>query len=456
VKQWSLARRTTLWFAGTAIGLIGAISCLSGWFVYQSVNRELDALMLEELHEMGAMFSTSEGKVDDFDHIARELGNEHPGNSLAWRVWDAEGELWGEFGRAELLQPGRPSAQIVDRTHRPGGGLRWRTQVLDSGHRVGLVVDGSAQIALLRRYGVYALVLLALSGVAAWFVAFVLSRRLRSLLNGVAAGARTAGKSGGTLEIELDELPVEIRDVAEALSETLTRIRSESERANLMTAGLAHELRSPIQNLMGEAEVALMRHRTPEEYRAVLESQVDELRDLSTVVDNLVTLCSASEQISSTEAEAFDLGEEADLRLDRDRARSARRNVALHLESSGDLRLRGDRESLLLALNNLVSNAIEWSPHGGTVNIALNGFDDRIEAVVDDEGPGIPLEFRAHAFEAFRQGPARNGQRVGYGLGLALARTAVEMHAGTIEVDDSPKGGARLRVRLPRPVGATG
>jgi two-component system heavy metal sensor histidine kinase CusS len=451
VKRWSLSRRMTLWFAGTSIGLIVAISCLSGWFVYESVNRELDALTLEELDEMGALFSSTDGTLDDFAGIVWHLELEHPANSLAWRVWTADGELWGEFGRTELLRSDVPSSRRIDRTHRPGGGQRWRTESLDSGQLVGLVVDGSTQIALLRRYGFYALILLALSGGVAWLVAFLLSHRLTSMLEDVAAGARTAGESGGALELELDELPDEIRDVAEALAETLKRIRSESERANLMTAGLAHELRSPIQNLLGEAEVALMRERSPGEYRAVLESQIEEFRDLSTVVDNLVTLCSTPEPISRAEAEAFDLGEETDLRLDRDRARSARRNVELRLERSGDLSIRGDRESLLLALNNVVSNAIEWSPPGGTVRIALHGEDDRVEAVVEDQGPGIPPEFRERAFEPFRKGPARSGRRVGYGLGLALARTAVEMHAGTIDVDDAPDGGARLRIRLPRP-----
>jgi len=88
--------------------------------------------------------------------------------------------------------------------------------------------------------------------------------------------------------------------------------------------------------------------------------------------------------------------------------------------------------------------------------VALTGEADHAELVVDDEGPGIERSFRDQAFEPFRKSPARNGRRAGYGLGLALARRAVEMHGGTIGIEDSPQGGARIRIRLPRqlPVGS--
>jgi len=449
MKRWSIARRMTVWFAATTASLILMIVGLSGWFLYQSVVRELDALAKEELDEARVLFGATAGTVEDLGHITQELAEEHPANPLAWRVWERDGTPWAEFGSAELLahmpsfdQPGEVTVGL-------GKGLRWRIESLGE-RRLGLVLDGSAQQVLLRRYGVFSGVLVVVSSLLAWFVASALSRKTSRMLRLVAQGARAVREPRSAIEFSGADLPEEIGDVADALSEMLAKIRSETERADLMTSGLAHELRSPIQNLMGEAEVALLRDREPDEYRRVLESQVEELRELARAVDNLVTLCSRRELEETSET--FDLGQEARLRFLRDTVQAARRGVRLELECSGELGLEGDREALLLALRNLVSNAVEWSPESAAVHVSIEGGPEQIEIRVEDEGPGIPSDVRERVFEPFQQGPQGEGRRVGFGLGLALARTAVEIHGGSIAIEDGAQGGALLRVRLPRSV----
>jgi two-component system heavy metal sensor histidine kinase CusS len=277
-------------------------------------------------------------------------------------------------------------------------------------------------------------------------VAAFLSGRTSALLSVVAERARTADPAALDRGLEDGlELPDEVRAVATALRETLGRIRAESERAQLMTAGLAHELRSPLQNLLGEAEVALMRPRDPAEYQRVLESQVEELRDLGRSIDNLVLLCAQEEP--AEQAETFDLGDEAALRLDRD---SLRAGVRVELECDGDLEVRGDREALVLALRNLVGNAVTWSPPDGLVQVAITGTEREVRVTVDDQGPGIAPELGERVFEPFQRGPRAADRRVGFGLGLALARTAVVMHGGRIAAERSPAGGARVSFVLPR------
>jgi signal transduction histidine kinase len=148
--------------------------------------------------------------------------------------------------------------------------------------------------------------------------------------------------------------------------------------------------------------------------------------------------------------EDFDLGHEAQLRLDREVPAAARRDVQLRLTRRGDLAFRGDREAILLALRNLVGNAVAWSPPGEVIEVTIEGHDDCVEVTVDDAGPGVPAAERDRIFQPFHRGRASPGARSGYGLGLSLTRTAVEAHGGSVVVDESPSGGARFRLRLPR------
>jgi signal transduction histidine kinase len=104
----------------------------------------------------------------------------------------------------------------------------------------------------------------------------------------------------------------------------------------------------------------------------------------------------------------------------------------------------------VLALRNLVSNAVGWSPEHGLVRVVLSGTERAVEVTVDDQGPGIPAEQLERIFEPFERGPQVGNRRVGFGLGLALARRAVAMHGGQIYAERAPAGGARLRFVLPR------
>jgi two-component system heavy metal sensor histidine kinase CusS len=236
----------------------------------------------------------------------------------------------------------------------------------------------------------------------------------------------------------------------------LANIRQHTDRARLMTAGMAHELRSPIQNLMGETEVALMRERDASEYRRVLESHYEELASLGRVVDNLVSLCAPTNTDANLPREGFDLAREARLRLGREHQQAERHGVRLELESHGDTQLSGDREAMLLALRNVVANAIEWSPAGANVAIDLAGEEGSVRVTVDDAGPGIPAPERERVFEPFYRGKQREGKRIGYGLGLALTRSAIEAQGGQVTVEDSPLGGARILIVVPRGGAANG
>lgn len=446
-KEWSLAVRLNRLFVGTSITLMG-LYLVGAVFSYREVMGQLDALAAEEPHE-AKLAAQSPPTLDSFAATVDAFQQLHHTTPMAWRVWKRDtGEVWGEFGRRELLTPAMPALVPLRETVVADRGLRWRTDDLSSELVVGVVIDGSSEIASLLRYGTLAgLVVVAAITLSILLGRWIVRRVTRTLAE-VADSVRTSHRPGTVVLVENHRPPTEIREVVEALAEMSERIEAEMQRVRVFTAGLAHELRSPIQNLLGETEIALLSERAAHDYRATLAKNLEELRELGDAVDNLVSICAARNGASDHASEQFDLEHEARLRLAREEARAARKNVSVALSAEGDLTMRGDREAVLRAVRNLVANAVDWCDPGGTVEVALRRTDDRISIVVDDDGPGVPEELRGSIFEAFTRGPTQPGRRAGYGLGLALARRAAEEHRGTIGVSVSPAGGARFTLEM--------
>jgi two-component system heavy metal sensor histidine kinase CusS len=262
-RRWSVGRRITGWYVMTTMVLELAIAVTSAFYMRLSLDRELDALAREELEEMRVHFSVSGGRPDDVQTIAAQLATEHPATPFAWRIWDREGRVWGSFGRVELFE--RMPTALLDPAQSKAGAAHLRLSVDDLSPelRFGLLLDGSAQYGLLRRYGYSAFALLGLSALLAMAIGAVIGNRVSGVLRQVAASVRDLDSPLHTTALEVAGAPNEIREVTDAFQETLEKIRRQSERTRLLTAGLAHELRSPIQNLLGETEVTLLRPQGP-------------------------------------------------------------------------------------------------------------------------------------------------------------------------------------------------
>ena len=456
----------------TTVVLVAVVSATSFFMLERSTQSELDALVVSYikayrleyeklLRDKRAAPVPAEGAPagevqvvlapEDFKSIASSLSRSLD-LPCAWRVWDVDkGSVFDQSGRIDLLRSDAPSQDPVGQTFKLPGGLRWRTEPLSSGNAVGLMLDGSQQIGDLRQYQVLAGALMVLAAMVSLSLGAYMTQRMSRMLRRVADSARAVrDPTREVVELEVQDAPDEIRDVVAALRHLFGSVRIESERSRMLYASMAHELRSPIQNLVGETEVALFTARDGDAYRRVLESNLDELRDLGDAIDNLVAICSERRPADHGGQEEFDLLDEARIRLERERAQAQRRGVELRLEGEGELWVRGDREGLLRALRNLAANAIQWSPEGSRVAVRLVGRNGEVEVTVDDAGPGIPVELRERIFEPFVRGPAQDGQRIGYGLGLAITRAAVDAQGGTILIDRSPLGGARFQVRMPR------
>lgn len=277
---------------------------------------------------------------------------------------------------------------------------------------------------------------LAVGGAAA--LGLLLARRALAPLAEASNRARAARSSALDLTLPVGDRGDEWDALATTLNALLAEARGSLERVRRFTADAAHEIRTPLTAIIGEAEVALRRERPPEELRAALATIRDEGQRLSSLTTSLLTLARADGGTLLVSSAPVPLGEVVRGAVERARTRlpdPARQAVVL--DESGGAIVRGDRELLGRAVENLIDNAAR---HGGSaITVTLSCADGRARVDVDDDGPGVPPAFVPLLFDRFsRADPARSGG--GFGLGLAITRSVVEAHGGTVRFVPRERG----------------
>lgn len=454
---WSLSNRVTWVVAGTMVLMLACAFAISFSFARPLLAGRFDSLTREELDEMSTYFSVHPLNHEKFNELAQTMIIRHPDATLRFG--------YREGGQAWTWCPAPPTGQDLDESGYPLGtnaSQRLLTSTIhypvpengdDQALDLAVFLDGSALMSSTAELGTRLLLILGLAALAGMGPILLLHRRVSNLLSNVAQAARLAAEDPDAMRDATANAPREVAAIMDALQDRLAQLRKENDHSHLLIAGLAHDLRSPVQVVLGEAEVTLMRTRTAEEYRTSMETISEELRDLSGVLENLMMLVGRQRGMAPRATEKFDLNREADLRLSRERAWAKRMEVQLMTRSEGKLEYTGDRESVLLALRNLVRNALDHAPQGSRIQITLMGDESRVQISVEDEGPGIPLAQRERVLAPFTtcDTPGRT-RRTGGGLGLALVKQAADEHGGSMRIDDSPSlGGARVSLDLPRP-----
>lgn len=237
--------------------------------------------------------------------------------------------------------------------------------------------------------------------------------------------------------IEPERWPLELRPLAASFDDMLGRLEDSFTRLSQFSADLAHELRTPIGNMLGEAQVALTRDRSSEEYRAVIESTAGECDRLSGIIDSLLFLAraeSAEQQIARSTFNARSAVE---------KIVSFYQTVAedrhIQITSTGDAEVFADPILFNRAIGNLIDNALRFTPDRGRIEIAIGKVDHNVEISVTDNGSGIAPEHLPRVFDRFyRADPSRSA--AGTGLGLSLVKSIVDLHAGTAKIKSDGRG----------------
>lgn len=271
------------------------------------------------------------------------------------------------------------------------------------------------------------------TGLLGWFAA----RRGLAPLREMKRKATEVSAQRLDQRLPVEAVPVELAELAESLNDMLARLEDSFKRLSDFSSDLAHELRTPVSNLMTQTQVALSRPRASAEYREVLESNAEEFERLSRMISDMLFLAKSDNGLIVPGQDSFDLADEVIALFDFYGALAEENGVTLRLEGSG--LVTGDRLMLRRAIGNLLSNALRYTPSGGHIVVTVHvAHDDSgsetAHLSVENTGEPIPAEHLPRLFGRFyRVDASRRHSGDGAGLGLAITRSILRAHRGDVE-----------------------
>lgn len=439
----SVRARLTLWHAGVLTLIVCLFSAGILLFLRARLFGELDSQLGRQLSVIERVYREEPVELADlpvdrgfmFFHIAEGANIRH------------QTDAWKQIGFAGALQAG---ADAPTSWSAPDG-TWYRVQATSRpAYRIAAAIEESSirhtlwMLAMILLAGVPFAIALAIAG--GYFLA---GRVLRPI------GVMADKAQKITAESLSERLPVlnpqdEFGRLANVFNDTLTRLQDSFDRLRRFTADASHELRTPLTAIRSVGEVALQGSRDAAAYRDVIGSMLEEVDRLTGLVDSLLTLTRADSGAIRLTRQSVDLGELAGNVADHLRVLADEKHQTLSAHADGLIRVMGDPAILRLSLINLVHNAIKYTPDGGSIRLQVTTTTAG-HAVVEirDTGLGIPAVHRQKIFERFyRVDAGRSSDSGGAGLGLAIARWAIEANGGSIELESEEGKGSVFRVIL--------
>jgi two-component system heavy metal sensor histidine kinase CusS len=314
-----------------------------------------------------------------------------------------------------------------------------------------IAIDVSQKEALLARYRFWFWAILIATLVIFPLVGYQIARQGIRPVEEMATTARHISSTNLRERILAEGYPFELALLASTFNQMLDRLEESFERISRFSADIAHDLRTPVNNIRGEAEVALARARTSSEYRDVIESCLEEAVRLSDLIGDLLFLARAENPLPYLRRERVDVGELLGGVKEYYEASAADGEVSLTTAVAGEPVIAElDRTLLQRAVGNLVSNALAHTPPGGAVVLGTNADPSTIRIEVSDTGVGIPAEALSKVFDRFfRVDSSRSKGSGGTGLGLAIVKSIAVLHGGNVEISSHPGQGTRVTLHMP-------
>ncbi len=288
--------------------------------------------------------------------------------------------------------------------------------------------------------------LFALAVALGWFMA-------RRALVGVENVTRTARRIADDGRLA-ERVPVgkggdEIDQLAATFNRMLDRIQGLVKGIKEMTDNIAHDLKSPLTRIRGQAEVALTSRGAADEYEAMAASAVEECDRLLEMINTMLFISRTEAGVAQPEFREMNLAAVVRDACGLFQSLAEEKKIALAWDAPVQLEMRGDVRLIQRMLGNLLDNAIKYTPAGGSARVSLRSNPDQsISIAVQDLGVGISDKDRPYVFDRFYRGDPSRSQ-AGAGLGLSFARAVARTHGGDITVESSGPSGATLKVELP-------
>lgn len=456
-------------YALSAIVLLATILGLLQWAERQNLRAENAYFLSDKMQQLLLIIRQHPGDPTFIEQEVEVEGGAYAADLryiLYSRILDAHGSIVTETPGmdrllpAEIFPPPRDYSgpqRSAERIRTNGRAYLLATSWSDADPRapgrriVQVALDSTNAEDFLTFYqrGAMLLVLVG-SLVSAWVGVQVATHGMRPLAE-IAQIADEITASRLHRRLHPERWPQELTSLAQAFDGMLTRIDDSHTRLAQFSADLAHELRTPINALMGQTHVALTRERDPEEYRQLLQSNLEEYQRLARMIGELLFLAQAEDPKTEIDCRWIDGRHELDIVREFHEALAEERKVTV--SCAGHAGLYADPYLIRRAITNLLSNALRHTPAGGRIVLSVAPTDDG-QAVfkVSDTGCGIRSEDLPRIFERFF-GPNQGvpWEAEGTGLGLAIVKSIAELHGGTARAESIPGAGTTVSLQIPVP-----
>jgi heavy metal sensor kinase len=310
------------------------------------------------------------------------------------------------------------------------------------------------------------------------FIGLLLLAMPLALIAAAFAGYRVAGKALNPLEqmarhteqitarrlkerIPVDNPNDELGHMARVLNELLARLGESFEKLQHFTSDVSHELRTPLAAMRSVGEVGLQADHSTEKYRDIIGSMLEEVARLTAMIDTLLTIAHADSGVIELQRSVFPMMDLVQESVGVVGVLAEDKKQTISIAGDDKIHVRADRSFLRMAVINLLDNAVKYSPAGASIRLSVSsimapgmaGSSDKaeiVEVAIEDEGPGIPEDKASRVFDRFfRVDEGRTRDAGGAGLGLSIAKWAIEVHGGTISLTPQLPNGSVFSIRLP-------
>lgn len=459
VRSWPVRKRLTLWYVLVVAAVLVLYAAGTSIVLYLQLMNQLGRFAIQDVETVEGLLYFTNGQLQ-----LNENYHNHPQSRQVLErlleVLSPDGKVLfrnQRLGNRSLAGPIVPNEGV--------DGYSERSAALSDGTKVLLVsrrhlLDGRPIIIRLgyEKRSIWSRIddLIAASAIAlplilllAGFAGYHLARKSLAPLEQIASRAEQITAENLNERLPVDNPGDEVGHVARVFNNVLARLEQSFERLQRFTADASHELRTPLAAIRSVGEVGLQKNKTEADYQETIGSMLEEVSRLTRMIENLLTLSRADagqSQLGFAMVAPLEVVREIvsvfDVLLE---------EKSLELVVSGDenVLVNGDRLLLRQAITNILHNAIKYTPTAGRISVDVGHTPEAAIIRVTDSGPGIPAEHRKRIFDRFyRVDSARARATGGAGLGLSIAKWALEVQGGAIEVENTAEG-AVFRVQLP-------
>jgi two-component system heavy metal sensor histidine kinase CusS len=435
------------------------------WTSIRTLDREDDRLLGDRTRVLVGMLANRPGNVQEVRREVFEEWDAHQRTPVHVRVLDSAGQVLVETpGMNKLLPPALfpppdATSETGSEVHSPvSGSFRVLSVAANPDGTDGrapvvqVAMDRSLEAGLAQDYRTNFLLVLGVGLFACAAVGYAIARRGIRPIHGLTATASRITSASLEQRMSPGGLPAELLTLAATMNQMLERLEDSFKRLSRFSADIAHELRTPVSSLRGEIEVALGKPRSPEEYREVLGSSLEECGRLTRLIERMLFLARAENPRTEIGREPCDLAVELARvgEFYQPAATEAGIQMNIQVEPSGG-RVEVDVALFQRAIGNLLANALAHTPASGSVSLQGFGDSGSVSIVIRDSGRGIPAQQLPHVFDRFYRGDqARSSKHGSIGLGLPIVRSIMDLHEGSIRIESEEGKGTCVTLVFPR------